>query len=332
MMSDVSIHSLAFRAMGTQMLVCMDNVDDVYAQQQLSQVPQWFERWESVFSRFRSNSELSVLNASAGQSVVVSDDFWQVLQLALHHARASDGVLTPAIHDALCRAGYRRSFEALSSDSAASNKRACDTEIIHHIDTLVIDDERQAVCLPLGMRLDLSGFVKGWCADQVVQRLGNLAPTLMDAGGDVAISGVLSDGSCWEVAVAQPYGLANIDIDNDNVSSNINDDEDLCVLRVPSGAVATSGRDYRVWQHDGKRQHHLIDPRTGESAQTEVLTATVVASSVAEAEAMAKLMLILGREQGLAWMRCHVAFALCLVFESGEVWMNELFEQYRVRD
>ena len=47
---------------------------------------------------------------------------------------------------------------------------------------------------------------------------------------------------------------------------------------------------------------------------------------------MAKLMLILGREQGLAWMRCHAAFALCLVFESGEVWMNELFEQYRVRD
>ena len=51
------------------MLVCMDNVDDVYAQQQLSQVPQWFERWESVFSRFRSNSELSVLNASAAKSL-----------------------------------------------------------------------------------------------------------------------------------------------------------------------------------------------------------------------------------------------------------------------
>ena len=322
LMNTTHIHSLAFRAMGTQMQVCMDSADGVHAEQLLSQVPQWFDEWESVFSRFQPSSELSRLNDSAGQMMAVSDDFWQVLQLSLRHERASGGILTPAIHNALCAAGYGRSFETLSHGANIQNQTLRHAAPIHRMDALQIDDMRQAVCLPLGMRLDLSGFVKGWCADQVVQRLGDVAPTLMDAGGDVAISAALNDGSYWEVAVAKPYDL----------SRNANDDEDLCVLRVASGAVATSGRDYRMWRQNNASQHHLIDPRTGDSAQTDVLTATVVASSVADAEALAKQMLILGREQGLAWMSHCGAFALCLVFENGEVWMNDLFEQHIVRD
>jgi thiamine biosynthesis lipoprotein len=94
---------------------------------------------------------------------------------------------------------------------------------------------------------------------------------------------------------------------------------DVAQLWLEQGGVATSGRDYRRWRRGGVWQHHLLDPRTGRPAQTDVLSATVLGPSAAEAEVAAKVALILGSRAGLAWLAARPALTGVLVLADGQV-------------
>jgi thiamine biosynthesis lipoprotein len=96
-------------------------------------------------------------------------------------------------------------------------------------------------------------------------------------------------------------------------------DSPIELLDLQAGGVATSGRDYRRWQQNGAWQHHLIDPRSGVPADTDVLAATIIAPSAGEAEIAAKVVLLLGSAAGLDWLDARPTLAGLLVLESGEV-------------
>jgi thiamine biosynthesis lipoprotein len=154
------------------------------------------------------------------------------------------------------------------------------------------------------VRLDLGGTAKGWAAAAAVRRLRSAGPALVDAGGDIVVSGPMADGGPWPIAIASPFGEG---------------DAPLGVLRLSAGAVATSGRDYRRWRQGGEERHHLIDPRTGRPAETDVLAATVVAGDAVSAEAAAKTALILGSRAGMAWIEARPGLAALLALADGRV-------------
>lgn len=301
-----------FRAMNCQMLAVLDS-DEPRAIEALTDVPAWFAEWENVFSRFRADSELNQLNASDGRAFRASEPLWQVIRESLDAARTSDGLVTPAMLDALENAGYDRSFELMNThpglDSSHST-RVADWRAIE------CDAETHTVHLPRGTRLDLGGVAKGWCADQAARRLSAIAPTLVDAGGDIAISGALANGDAWQIGIADPFAP----------------DRDLEQLLVHAGGIATSGRDYRRWKIGSKPQHHIIDPRTGHPAATDVLSATVIAPNASQAEIAAKVALILGTRAGLQWIDARPHLAGLLVAEDGHMIASARFEEYILRE
>ena len=97
---------------------------------------------------------------------------------------------------------------------------------------------------------------------------------------------------------------------------------------VGSGGVATSGRDYRRWTRNGTWQHHILDPRTGRPAQSDVLSATVIAPTAYEADVAAKTALILGSRDGLEWIEAHPALAGLLVTDEGQVIRSQRLNDY----
>ncbi len=299
---------IEFRAMGCQMLAVVDS-DDAAAAATLAQVPNWFAEWEGILSRFKEQSELSRLNGAEGQAVRVSETLWQVIQHALAAAQSSEGLVTPTVLEALEAAGYDRSFEMLPAKDWQVTRGT-----VHLGDWREIECDAAArtVRLPRGVRLDLGGIAKGWAADMAAQRLGHYSPALVDAGGDIATGGARANGESWPVGVADPLDA----------------EHDLAVLKLDYGAVATSGRDYRNWLRNGRAQHHIIDPRTGYPAETDVLSATVVAPTAVRAEMAAKVALILGSKRGLEWVEARTDLAALLVLESGEVVMSRRFEEY----
>jgi thiamine biosynthesis lipoprotein len=288
-----------FHAMGCGMMAALDR-DGPNAAARLAQVPAWFETWESRLSRFRQDSELSQLNRDPGRTHSVSPVMAEVLQEALIAADASEGIVVPTVLEALEAAGYDRSFEQL----AATHEAAVDhPAVVGDWREIELDRRARTLRTPAGMRLDLGGVAKGWAADRAAARLDRSGPAMVDAAGDIAVRGPKRDGLPWAIAVDDPR----------------NPDQRLALLKVMRGGVATSGWDYRRWKVNGNWHHHLIDPRTGEPADTDVLSATVVAGSVRQAEMAAKVVVVLGCARGLEWLNRHHGYAGLLVLETEEV-------------
>jgi FAD:protein FMN transferase len=99
--------------------------------------------------------------------------------------------------------------------------------------------------------------------------LSSAAPALVDAGGDVVVR-----GRPWPVGVETPDGVLTLE---------------LC-----DSALATSGRDRRTWRVARHDAHHLIDPSTGEPADTDILTVTALGGTAAEAEVRATTLFLAG--------------------------------------
>lgn len=297
---------LDFRAMGCQMLAVID-LDGADASEALSLVPVWFAEWEVSLSRFRDDSELSALNRAEGKPMRVSETLCQVIAEALRAAHASDGLVLPTLLDALNAAGYDRSFELLESSAVAQPAKT-----IGDWRAVELDANTRTVRVPPGTHLDFGGVAKGWSADQAARRLSAIAPALVDAGGDIAINRAQMNGEPWPIAIADPFRA----------------DADLDLLAVAQGGVATSGRDYRRWRRNGKWQHHIIDPRTGAPAETDVLAATVLAPTTAEAEVAAKVALILGSDKGLQWLDAREELAGLLVLESGRAIHSQRLDNF----
>ena len=300
---------LEFHAMGCEMLAVLD-APNPSARRRLARVPEWFEAWEDRLSRFRPESELSQLNRSTGHMVRLSPILWEVFQAAREAERLSDGLVTPTVLDAMLAAGYTTSFENLASEENCNG--ALQAAPLPTMTDIRVDLERRSLQLPAGIKLDFGGIAKGWSAQKAVQRLQAYGPCLVDAGGDIAISGPREAGQPWQISVADPHHPS----------------QDLAGLLLGRCGVATSGRDYRRWQQDGAWRHHIIDPRTGLPADTDVLSATVVAPDLVWAEIAAKTAFILGSQRGMSWLEKHPTLAGILVLEDGRCLYSNRIEDY----
>lgn len=318
---------LEFHAMGCQMLAVLDS-DAPAAARRLARVPGWFAGWERQLSRFREDSELNRLNRAAGRPVPIGAVLWDVLQAAVEAAQRSGGLVVPTLLDALDAAGYDRSFDRLPPDGdtgtrignhdpasrSTSGDRQSPVAGAAPVDwrAIELDERARSVRLPPGVRLDLGGIAKGWAADRAARRLGTHGPVLVDAGGDIAVSGPRADGSAWPIGVADPAAP----------------DRQVELLLLGAGGVATSGRDYRRWRQGKVWQHHILDPRTGRPAETDVLSATVIAPTTRVAEAAAKAALILGGRAGVAWLEAQPLLAGLLVLENRRVLRTRRLQNY----
>lgn len=228
--------------------------------------------FEQRLSRFRPDSELSLLNAGGGKAMAISPLLEAVLRAAITAWELSDGLVDAAVLPALVAAGYDVSIEEVRRRDADGCARGTATRGACPVlpDALEIGDGWARV--RPGCAVDLGGIGKGWLADRLAERLGDAAVSL---GGDVRILGDGPEGRGWTV--------------------------ELCDgSRIVAGdaAVATSGTEGRRW---GAGRHHLIDPRSGRPAATDVAAVSVVAADAASAETLAKAAAILGSVAGVAY-------------------------------
>lgn len=278
--------SHSFRAMGSQIVFWLDTADWRAAAPAFAEAQALFSRNETTLSRFRPHSELMQLNGRSGQWVTVSDLLWREVTLAMQMAQQTNGRFDPTLLYALHRAGYDQSFDQLLAGVGNGRHRPATGSRVGRWREIELDAAQQAVRLPVGVGLDLGGIAKGDTAEQALHLLAQTGPALVDAGGDLVAGPAPAGCPGWPVALSTPW-------------SETTTTRDLATFWLANGALATSGVDYRSWVQDGLVAHHLIDPQTGQPAQTDVLTATVFAPEAAVAEAWATATLIAGADAGI---------------------------------
>lgn len=311
-----------FRAMGCQIELQLvhdatpQTTDAVMAA--LMDAELFFATSESALSRFLATSDLTLLNRSAGCGpVLVSPILGEVTQRALAAARATNGMFDPTLGTLLAHLGYDRPFPLV----APFADDAVPALVPPHRDSawreIAVDPVACTVALPAGVALDFGGIGKGWTVDRV---MGHLQATpgvrggLVNAGGDLRVWGVAPEGEpMWAVGVEDPREF----------------DRDCAVLASADRAVATSSTAYRRWRRGDRWVHHLLDPRTGQPAATDLAAVTVVGPSAAWAEVHAKVALLSGIVEGRAYLGARDDYEGLLIATDGTQHCTGGMEGYR---
>ena len=237
--------------------------------------------FEQRFSRFLSYSELTQFNHAGGKRLKVSPELHELLLAAKTMSEQTGGLYSPFILPALQRAGYQGSWPNITAPRAGTSY---DERRIHDVSALEIGDDWAR--MPADAALDFGGIGKGYLLDELAARLApkNLPGFWLSLGGDIVCAGVDADGGPWRIGIqhAQQPETAVQTIANEH-------GERL--------AIATSGITKRKGVTDGRAWHHLIDPRSGQPAETDILTATVCGASATEADVFAKCLVLLGSEK-----------------------------------
>lgn len=251
---------------------------------------------DKTFSRFRTDSELSWLNQQINKEVMVSNEMFDVLQLAYQYYEATEGIFHPGILSFLEKEGYAQSIEHTVEYSNEHQPKSIQQSMISAIRHLMdknvnISNQPPYMLSPehhkvtLFRKIDLGGIAKGWIVDQAVNLLGDFGYGFINIGGDIRVFGELP--RAVHIGIEDPS----------------NPEKVVGAVYVADGGLATSSTTKRKWQTGGKWYHHLIDPHTGKSAETTMVSATVLAPTCTEADIWAKTVLILGMEKGIAKIR-----------------------------
>lgn len=303
--ADGRMHDFRFRAMNATVYLRLYG-DDAQVSKAKASAVDWFRFAEQRFSRFRPDSELSQLNrASGGHPMMVSDSMLEVLELAKHYARLTEGAFSPFVLGALARSGYDVSFEqmrAMTREAGSLDRCSNAVEALgadaaspasSPMPELLLDPGMKAATLPTGAAIDLGGIVKSWAvqrlADYLGRRLG-ITRGLVNAGGDLTTWGAPEAQTSWSVGIEHPWEPAR--------------NAGTLTLSGRYRAAATSSVLGRSWRSpDGDPRHHLIDPATMRASQSDVVQCTVTGALATECEVWAKVICILGLAEGTSRMR-----------------------------
>lgn len=233
-------------------------------------------------SRFRSDSELSSVNARPGRWVPVGPVLLGALRVALEAAQNSDGLVTPCLGRSLRSLGYDADLDLVRNrpDTGPNPIPHVRRDAWREIEI----DSAGAVRIPGDVELDLGATGKAFAADLAALTINEQLSidVAVSAGGDVRI--INDHGDLWPIEIAErPESPAG----------------DL--IHVADGGVATSSTTRRRWTHAGVVRHHLIDPRTGVPSAGPWRTVTATGPTCAAANVAATAAIILG-EDAIAWL------------------------------
>lgn len=224
---------------------------------------------ERRWSRFLPESEISQLNRSTGQPIVVDRTTYDVVAAAVEAWRWSGGRYDPTVGTTMARAGYDRPFAELTARTSPGDvdHLACPTPA-----GIELDPYPGSIAVPDGVELDLGGIGKGAAADLLARELlaGGADGCCVNIGGDLRVAGTPPRPSGWAVEIEPGPGIEPV------------------TIGVVDGAVCTSTRSRRAWIGSLGPEHHLRDPTTGRPLSTGLTTVSVVGANATQSEVLTK--------------------------------------------
>lgn len=245
---------------------------------------------DAKMSTYNEDSEFSQLNHT-GDDVLSSESF-ELLQDALRYARESHGLFDPSIGPLvrLWDVSGRQAMGLNVQDIPSPEEIRAAQKLVNYRMLELSPDQRRVRFLQEGMLVDLGGIAKGYAADKVAAflREKKLGPAVIDLGGNIMLVGKKPHNEPWTIA--------------------IRGEDDGYLLALSSAeprAVITSGIYQRYFEYNGKRYHHIIDPRTGYPVENDLLSLTVIVPDSTSGDVLSTLLFIMGREEAMAYAESH---------------------------
>lgn len=261
---------------------------------------------ESVLSLHLSQSEIAAINENAGvQPVEVSQRTFDLLQRAKELSEQSDGAFDITIAPVVELWGITSDHPHVPTDEELAQAMA-----LMGLEDLVLDEEACTAYLTRpGMAIDLGGIAKGWTADQLREYARELGAErgYVSLGGNLMIIGERPDGDPFKFGLRDPQGDASTY---------------LGTVTLKDGyTMATTGGYERYFEEDGIRYHHVLDPRTGYPADSDLLSVAVISKDGTLADYLSTTLFVQGLEAAKAAAGSE-DYALVMVDQENNVWIS----------
>jgi len=287
---EVELETDRFTAMGSFGHVRLRCGDETVGREAIADARHVLAEVDRLLSTYRPDSELSHVNQLADrQPVSVSPQTYELLRLALHYSRITDGAfditVTPLVH--LWQQAARENRLPTDAELAQARSRV-GYEKLH-----LGDPNHPTVSFANpGMELNVDAIAQGYGVDLVLDALrrSGITAALVEIGGEIACFGGEPPQRPWRIGVQDPFAA-----DNDNPLAQ----HARWVLQLTQGGASTSGHYRRHHTIAGRRYSHILDPRTGWPADA-LPSVTVIAARAADADALATAVSVLGTTEGLA--------------------------------
>lgn len=237
-------------------------------------------RLSAIMNHFKDNSQLSTLN-STGLLKGADKSLLEVMKNALKYYDMTDGVFDVTIGPIIEL--FRESFSKRNSPPTGDEIN----KTLVYVGSDKIEINGSDIRLKKkGMKVTLDALGKGYIADRASDVLLSfgIKNHLINAGGDIKAVGLRKDSSPWKVAIQDPKKKANY----------------IDVIAMTDAAVATSGN-YENYYDAEKMYHHIANPKTGLSPVLNS-SASIIAPSAMEADALATTLLIMSPDYGAGFI------------------------------
>ena len=265
-------------------------------------------RLQALMTTWSEDSEVSKINKAAGKSAVkVGSETFAVIDKSLWIGKESGGVFDITFE---AMKGLWKFDEGAEATIPPKDKIDAARKLIDYRQ-IEIDPKASTVRIKKeGMRINLGGIAKGYAIDAAsrVLEAEGLKGFFAQAGGDLYVRGDKPDGSKFKVGIRDPRGKGPTDY--------------FALLEVEDHAFSTAGDYERTFVKDGKRYHHIIDPRTGYPA-TATRSVTVWAKDAFTADAIDDAIFILGPERGLELVESIPGAGCVIVDARNKVWISK---------
>jgi thiamine biosynthesis lipoprotein len=240
-------------------------------------------RIETLMTTWRPDSELSRVNAAAAKAPVqVSQETFDIVKESVHASEISEGafdITFESLH------GLWKFDEDLDPHPPTDAQIRAKLPLVgyRHIH---LDAAARTVYLDqAGTKISLGGIAKGYAVDRAakVLRDAGLVSFYVQAGGDLYAAGTKPDGAPWSAGIRDPRGPEG---------------QYFAVIALQDHAFSTAGDYERSYVIDGKRYHHIIDPKTGKPA-TASRSVTIYAPTALLADEIDDAVFILGPDKGM---------------------------------
>jgi thiamine biosynthesis lipoprotein len=276
---ETTAHKRAWTIMGTTLEITVYRPEEFEAATDLAAAYGEIEAIDRLMSLYRTDSELSVLNAAAGgPAMAVSSATRDMLDASRHFWQISGGAFDAAVKPLIDAWGF---YDAATAFVPADENIAAALAVtgMEHVRV-----NQEGVALDAGSALDFGAIAKGYAVDRALAALTARGATaaMVNLGGTIGVTGPHPDGSPWRIGLQHPR-----------------QDALLGTVELTTGAAATSGDYDRFFVQDGTRYSHIVDPRTGRPVAG-MASVSVIAPNATTADALSTAAFVLGAADGLA--------------------------------
>jgi thiamine biosynthesis lipoprotein len=288
----------AIDLMGTRVSVELWHEHEDTARELVERVLGEYRRIDAAMSTYKADSEISRVNADAGtMAVPIGTELFALIERAQQLSAASGGAFDITYESV----GYLYDFRARHHPADAEIEAGLGKIDYRHV---LLDAASHTIQFSVpGVRINLGGIAKGYAVERGadILRAAGIEHALLNAGGDTRVIGDRR-GQPWIVGIRHPRA------------------DDALVTRLPivDEAVSTSGDYERFFEENGKRYHHIINPRTGRPTEG-ILSVTVLGPDATVTDGLSTTLFVLGAERGLELIETFPGYEAVFVDSVGKV-------------